>query len=385
MDNIRKQFPELANIDRRIWNKVCEESHFYHLTATYILLDLQQSYQACWRIHMTKRCAQMLLKFESKAITELYETGMLGHSVYSHILGLIESKSLKLEFYRVSMFKGHLKTIENPFDLLPVFRSLSDHEKTHWQAIMKAKHRWFQADQILLEKGQSVSTAYLIVRGIVECRIDEVSTYYRSGNIVGIDGLFSQEFLTHDTYLVGGGLLETYCIDGALLNQFLNDENVAPSIYREIALHVLSNEYQSRLKLNRLQLRLLVNKRAKFYWNASDISIQLRENQRLLILTGYVAHSSGGQSDKYEAIQFKTFDTDVDLLLNSSTVAYSWTDEDEELCIEDANLTVHFPSQTASLLSNDLLYPEYSNAVEQFSEVPRSASLVENGIHSSDV
>ena len=232
MDSIRKQFPELANIDKRVWNKVCEESHFYHLTATYILLDLQQSYQACWRIHMTKRCAQMLLKFESKAIAELYETGMLGHSVYSHILGLIEKKSLKLEFYRVPMFKGHLKAIENPFDLLPVFRSLPNHEKIRWQAIMKPKHRWFQADEILLEKGQRVSTAYLIVRGIVECRIDEVSIYYRSGNIVGIDGLFSPEFLTHDTYLVGGGLLEAYCIDGALLNQFLNDETVAPSIYR---------------------------------------------------------------------------------------------------------------------------------------------------------
>ncbi len=368
-----------------MWNKVSEESHFYHLTATYMLLDLQQSYQACWRIHMTKRCAQMLLKFESKAITELYETGMLGHSVYSHILGLIEKKSLNLEFYRVPMFKDHLKVIENPFDLLSLFRSLSDHEKARWQAIMKAKHRWFQADEILLEKGQRVSTAYLIVRGIVECRIDEVSIYYRSGNIVGIDGLFSQEIPAHNTYLVGGGLLEAYCIDGVLLNQFLRDENLAPSIYREIALHILSNEHQARLKLNRLQLRLLVNKRAKFYWHASDTSIQLKENQRLFILAGYATHLSSGQSNKYESIQLEIFDTEVEILLNSSTVAYAWTDEDEELCIKDANLTVHFPLQTSGLVSNDLLYPGYSSDVAQLFGRQRSVSLLENGMHSSDV
>ncbi|CAF3296138.1 unnamed protein product [Rotaria sp. Silwood2] len=368
MDNIRKQFPELANIGKRIWNKVYAETHLYHLTATYILLDLQQSYEACWRIHMTKRCAQMLLKYESKTITELYETGMLGHSVYSHILELIEKKSLKLEFYRVSMVHGHLKAIENPFDLLPLFRSLPNHEKTRWQTIMKAKHRWFQPNQILLEKGQRVSTAYLITRGIVECKIDTMPIYYRLGNIVGIDALFSQDFLAHDTYRVSSGLLEAYCIDGILLNQFLKDETLAPSIYREIALHVLSNKYQTRLKLNRLQLRLLVHKRAKFYWNESDISIQLKENQRLFILAGYVTHLFNGQNNKYESIQLQIFDNEVEIVLNSSTVAYSWMDEDEEFSIKDTNLTVHFPLQSYDLLSNNLLYPEYLSQVTQFPE-----------------
>ncbi|CAF4357842.1 unnamed protein product, partial [Rotaria socialis] len=300
MDNIRKQFPELANIDKRIWNKVYKEIRFYHLTASYILLDLQKSYEACWRIHMTKRCAQMLLKYESKAITELYETGMLGHTVYLHILELIEKKSLNLEFYRVSMVKGHLKTIENPFDLLLLFRSLPNQEKTRWQRIMKAKHRWFQPDQILFEKGQRVQTAYLIARGIVECKIDAMPTYYRSGNIVGIDALFSQDVPAHDTYRVSIGLLEAYCIDGILLNQFLQDKNLAPSIYQEIAVNVLINNYQERLKLNRLQLRSLVHTRAKFYWNELDISIQLKENQRLFILAGYVNHLFNGQNNKYE-------------------------------------------------------------------------------------
>jgi hypothetical protein len=385
MDNIRKQFPELANIDKKVWNKVYQETHFYHLTATYMLLDLQQSYEACWRIHMTKRCAQMLLKYESKTLSELYETGMVGHSVYSHILELIEKKSLNLEYYRVSMVKGSLKTIENPFNLLPLFQSLTNDEKTRWQTIMKAKHQWFQPDQLLLEKGQRVSTAYLIIRGIIECKADKMPIYYRSGNIVGIDALFSQDFLAHDTYRVSSGILEAYCIDDVLLDQFLKDENLAPSIYQEIALHVLSNNYETDLKLNRLQLRLLVNMRAKFYWNQSDISIQTKENQRLFILAGYVTHVFNGQNNKYESIQLKTFDTETEILLNSSTVAYSWMDEDEEISIKDANLTVHFPLQTYDLHATDLPHPGYSSQVTQFSERRPSESLLNDGMHSSDV
>ncbi len=51
-------------------------------------------------------------------------------------------------------------------------------------------------------------------------------------------------------------LLEAYSIDAELLNQFLNDDILPPSIDNEIALHLLSNHYQTRLKSNRLQLRL---------------------------------------------------------------------------------------------------------------------------------
>ncbi|CAF1577785.1 unnamed protein product, partial [Adineta ricciae] len=213
MNKIQQEFPELANIDRNIWNKVCEETHFYHMTASYILLDLQQSYGLCWQIHMTKRCAQILLKYESKMITQLYETGMLGHTVYSHISELIEKKSLKLEYYRVSIPKGTSQPIEDAFNLLPLFQSLPSEEKARWERILRTKRRWFQPNKVLLKKDKTVSTAYLIVRGIVECNIDSVPIYYRSGNIVGIDALFSQDNLSNGTYFVSGGLLEAYVID----------------------------------------------------------------------------------------------------------------------------------------------------------------------------
>ncbi|CAF3343508.1 unnamed protein product [Rotaria sp. Silwood2] len=89
MDNIRLQFPELSNINERIMKEVCEEVKIYQLNAMHILLDLQQSYPLCWTMQMTRRCAQMLLKYESVAIIQLYEPGMLEENEYSHILELI--------------------------------------------------------------------------------------------------------------------------------------------------------------------------------------------------------------------------------------------------------------------------------------------------------
>jgi hypothetical protein len=250
---------------------------------------------------------------------------------------------------------------------------------------MKVKHQWFQPDQILLQKGERVLSAYLIVRGIVECKMDTMPIYYRSGNIVGIDALFSQNIPVHGTYFVTGGLLEAYSIDAILLDQFLNDKNLAPFIYREIAVHLLSNNYQVRLKLNRLQLRLLLHKRAKLYWNQSEISIQLKENQRLFILAGNVIHLLNGENNKYESIQLQIFDTEAKILLNPSTVAYSWMDDDEEFCTKNTNLAVHFPLPTSGLLSNDLLYPGYSGEATPFFERQCSTPLFSAMPQSNDV
>jgi hypothetical protein len=147
----------------------------------------------------------------------------------------------------------------------------------------------------------------------------------------------------------------------------------------------LSNNYQARLKLNRLQLRSLLQKRAKFYWNQSEISIQLKENQRLFILAGNVIHLLNGQNNKCESIQLQIFDTEAEILLNPSTVAYSWMDDDEEFCIKNADLAVHFPLQTSGLLSNDLIYPGYSDEITQLSERRRSAPLLGDVAHSSEV
>jgi hypothetical protein len=111
----------------------------------------------------------------------------------------------------------------------------------------------------------------------------------------------------------------------------------------------------------------------------------LKENQQLFILAGNVTHLLNGQNNKYESIQLKTFDTEAEILLNPSTVAYSWTDDDEEFCIKNTNLAVHFPLQTSGLLSNDLLYPGYPGEITQSFERQSSAPLLVDGAYSSDV
>jgi hypothetical protein len=103
MDNIRLHFPELSSLNEQIMNEVCNEVKMYQLNAMNILLDLQQSYRVCWIIQMTRRCAQMLLKYESVAIIQLYETGMLEENEYSHILELIENKLFTLEYGNIKM------------------------------------------------------------------------------------------------------------------------------------------------------------------------------------------------------------------------------------------------------------------------------------------
>lgn len=386
LNNIGIHFPELASINEKVWRDVYQEIHYYYLRATYILVDLQQSYEVCWRIHMTKRCAQILLKYESKAVVELYETGILGEAEHSHILRSIEKKQHNLEFYRVRMPKYYVKEIENSLDLLELFRSLPIIEKVRWRLLMKSKHRWFQPDKILLRKGQRVTTAYLITRGMIKQQVDTTPIFYRSGNIVGIDALFSQTLTIHDTYCVSKGtLLEAYCIDNILLDQLLNDTSLAPSVYCEIALNVLSNHYQARLKPNRSQLRMILRKHAKFYWNQPEQSIQLKENDRLFILAGYVTRLLNGCISKWDSIELQIVDEDSDFVFNPSTVAYTWTDEDEVPDFANHEHTVQFPLQAFGSVMHDVLYPGHSAETMDLPRQHNSTSLLDNMRRHNDV
>jgi hypothetical protein len=255
------------------------------------------------------------------------------------------------------MPKGKLKVIENAFDLLLLFKSLPAEEKTYWQGIMKTKHRWFQPNEVLLQKDQRVSTAYLIVRGVVECKMENTTVRYRSGNMIGIDALFSENFQVQNTYSVCGGLLEAYSIDTTLLDRFFKDKNLAPFVYREIAIHVLSNNYHADLDLNRLQISLLLHTKATFYQCPLAKSIQLKRNQRLFILAGSVTRLLDGQNHEYQPIDLQLFDTGATIFPNSSVVAFSWMREAEESCRIGTNREIRFPLLSSNFLSHNLFYP----------------------------
>lgn len=363
MENIGNQFPEIAAIDPRIWNNVCQETNNYQQKAAYILFDLRESYRNCWQILMTKRCAQMLLKYELTAAIELNKTGMLTDTEHKHIVELIEQKIFDLEFFRLKLPRDRAKAIESSFDLLPMFRTLSNEQRTTWATIMKPKHQWFQPGSVLLEKDIRATTCYLIVRGIIECKANTNPVYYRSGSIIGIDTLFAPNLSTYGTYSVTDGLVEAFCIDSILLNQLLSNEILSPWIYHEIALHILSNNYHNQVKLNRSQLKLLLQKKSEFF-QGQKLSIQLQPSERLFLLSGSVIHSSDGQNLFYNAIEFQVIRNASQIHLEQSTVLYRWRQNDEAYCIRHRPNKVYFPVQIFGSISNDLRYPGYSANIE---------------------
>ena len=252
--------------------EVCDEVKMYQVNAMHILLDLQKSYRLCWSIQMTRRCAQMLLKYESIAIIQLYETGMLEENEYTHILELIEEKLFLLEFGKIKVPKYQKKTLENPFTLIPYFQSLSVSDQIRWQLYMTSNHQWFQPGAVILEKNQQVSTAYLIARGIVQCKTDTTPTYYKCGSIIGIDALFTKKSLTYGTYTANGGLVEVYLIDENLLETLLSDEQIGHLVYNEIALHMIMNNYRKYVNLSHSQLKMLLNEKSKVLYQSNKFN-----------------------------------------------------------------------------------------------------------------
>ena len=370
MDNIRCQFPELSNMNERIMTEVCNEVKLYQLNALHILRDLQQSYRLCWTAQMTRRCAQMLLKYESIAIIQLYETGMLEENEYSHILKLIESKLFSLEYGNVKMPENQKRMLKNSFDLIPYFESFSPTEKQQWKSLMKSKHKWFLPDSVLLEKDQKVSTAYLIVRGTVQCK----HTYYKCGNIIGIDALVSGKTLSYGNYRANGGLVETYLIDSVLLNALLSNEKISRSIYNEIALHTIMNNYQKSLHLNDLQLKMLLNEKVVFYKDKSEFSIHLEKKQRLLLLSGTIKCCSNKDETTLHSVYFNLLTSPTVYQLNSSSIVYTWTPEDEIYCLNNKKVNANLSTENNQAMSAEPFYPHYLGDSIEFT--PRRHSLL---------
>ena len=99
-------------------NELCDEVKLFQFQAEEILEDLKESYEVCWKMQMTRRCAQMLLKYESVLIIQLYETGILD-SKESEDKELLKSKSCPL-----------------------LFDYLNDASKERWEAVKKGKPHW---------------------------------------------------------------------------------------------------------------------------------------------------------------------------------------------------------------------------------------------------
>ena len=356
-------------MNERVLKEVCDEVKLYQLNAMHILLDLQHSYRHCWIVHMTRRCAQMLLKYEAIAIIQLYETGMLEENEYSHILELIEKKLFSLEHGSIKMDDNRTKQHEDPIDLIPYFQLLSSTEKDPIKTLLTNKHKWFQPDSVLIKRNQRVSVAYLIIRGIIQYRDDTMSSmvFYKCGSIIGIDTLFCEAYLSRGTYMANGGLVEVYLIDSALLKLLLSDEKIARSIYNEIALHLIMNNFKKCINLTHSQLKMLLNDKAIFYINQTDLTIDLQINQRLFLLSGTISNNSSNEEIIMNSVCFILHDSPITYQLNSSSIIYTWTHEDEVYYSNIKKFKVNFPVENKHINSIRPFYPIYSGNSTEFS------------------
>ncbi|UJR17821.1 hypothetical protein I4U23_004720 [Adineta vaga] len=377
LDNIRLQFPELCNLNERIMSEVCEEVKMYQLNAMYILLDLKQSYRLCWIIQMTRRCAQMLLKYESITIIQLYETGILAENEYSHILELIEKKLFNLEYGNIQMFGNRKKILEKPLDLLSYFQELSLIEKLQWEIRLKSGHRWFQPGTNLLEKNQRVTCAYWIIRGIVQCQDKTMTTYYKCGDIIGIDALFNDKSLAYDTYHANSGLVETYLIDSVILHDLLSDEKLSRLIYDEIAVHTMMNHFRKSINLTHSQFKMLLNEKSKFYKKKSDLFIELQLNQRVFLLSGTInRYLNNKQQITYNSIDLILIDSPTIYKLNPSSIIYTWTYDDERYYLNLKKSQIHcLTNDNKDMNSTEPFYPLYSGDSIEFTPRRHSSSI----------
>lgn len=357
--------------------EVCDEVKMYQVNAMYVLLDLKQSYRLCWTMQMTRRCAQMLLKYESVAIIQLYETGMLEENEYLHILELIENKLFSLEYGRIQMPVNQKKTLEHSFDLIPYFASISPVEKNRWKSLMMSKHRWLQPDTVLLNRQQRVSIAYLIVRGIVQRIDDDAPTFYKSGTIVGIDGLFSKRSLSAGTYTVDGGLADVYLIDTELLGLLLSDPNISRSIYNEIALHMIMNNYKKSFNLKHSQVQMLINEKAVFYRNQANLKIHLNTHEKLFLLSGTMIQYLNNGDDEIiiDSIHLISVDSPTTYNLNSTSIVYMWTKEDEACCLNAKKFRIDFVDENNQFDVSEPFYPLYLGVTTEFSPRRHSCSI----------
>ena len=360
IDNIRSQFPELSNLNERMMNELYDEVRLYQFQAEEILLDLKESYEICWKTQMTRRCAQMLLKYESVAIIQLYETGILDSKEYSHILQLIEKKLFTLEYGTIAQRRFlHV----DPFDALPYFQALTDEEKGQWKTSLRSSHRWIQPKTSLIEKNQRVNTAYLIVRGIVESNDQKREIFYRSGTIIGLDCLFEGKAPSSESYSSAACLLEVYALDSPLLTRLLANEKIARLIYDQIAERRLWTNYRAEFSFTLKELQVLLAEKSLFYRTNSNLSLDLHGNHRLFLISGRVSH----QEILFHSMQFHRITRPGVYQVDSSTIVYLWTSNDE-LDNAEPNLVNNTPRP-----SLHALYPHYLGDSVEFT--PRRHSL----------
>ena len=191
-------------------------------------------------------------------------------------------------------------------------------------------------------------------------------THYRCGNIVGVDALFAGNSLSCGSYTAESGLVEAYLIDSTLLNSLLADEKIARSIYDEIALQTIINDYRKSMNLTHSQVKMFLNEKATFYNTKTNLVINLETNQRLFLLSGTIIRLSDDLATNIDSTYFMLLEHPAKYQLNASSIVYTWSYEDE----------ANFSTDKNQLDPDHELYPAYSGSTNDLFPRRNSSSIV---------
>ncbi|CAF3424496.1 unnamed protein product [Rotaria socialis] len=131
---------------------------------------------------------------------------------------------------------------------------------------------------------------------------------------------------------------------------------------------------------------MLLNGKVVFYKNQSDLTIELQVNQRLLLLSGtMIRYANDEEEIIIDSFHFILIDSPATYKLNSSSVVYIWTLEDEDLCLNITKFKINFPNENNRVDHLEPFYPLYLGVSTEFSPRRHSSSITRPIEHSNQL
>ena len=155
----------------------------------------------------------------------------------------------------------------------------------------------------------------------------------------------------------------------------LADEKMSREICIEIALHLLTDNYQPEFKQNHAQLKLLLNEKAILLRNQANSIIQLKANDRLLLVAGTLMCASDQTDEPLTSPVFILLDSPATCRLNFSSIVFTWTEEDEINYLNVENCQEDFVLAQSQSTFIDTLYPRYSSHSVELTPRRQSAQV----------
>ncbi|CAF4215202.1 unnamed protein product, partial [Adineta steineri] len=121
------------------------------------------------------------------------------------------------------------------------------------------------------------------------------------------------------------------------------------------------------------KLKMLLNEKSKFYKNQSQLSIELQLNQRLFLLSGTIDCYLNNEKIVYDSTDLFLINSPTTYELNSSTIIYTWTYEDEIYYLNLKKFKINSFINNDERNSVEPFYPLYSGDTIEFT--PRRHSL----------